>query len=75
MSFSFDEILSAVKEYLISRQSKVIMVNSDSDDSLNYDAYPDGLHAIAVGDTILSRGYTLKVYLSVILQDKVRRQI
>ncbi|MEK4701039.1 Z1 domain-containing protein [Solibacillus sp. FSL R7-0668] len=60
LSFSFDEILSAVKEYLISRQSKVIMVNSDSDDSLNYDAYPDGLHAIAVGGTILSRGYTLK---------------
>lgn len=60
LNFSFDQVKDAVKEYLISRRSKVVMVNSDSNDILNYDAYPEGLHAIAVGGTILSRGYTLE---------------
>ncbi|HDR3655917.1 TPA: Z1 domain-containing protein [Bacillus cereus] len=60
LNFSFDEVKDAVREYLTSRRSKIVMVNSDSDDVLNYDAYPEGLHAIAVGGTILSRGYTLK---------------
>jgi hypothetical protein len=60
MSFTFDEIKEAVYEYVVSRRSKVVMVNSDSTDVLNYDVYPNGLHAIAVGGTILSRGFTLK---------------
>ncbi|BCB04078.1 Z1 domain-containing protein [Bacillus sp. KH172YL63] len=60
LGFSNHEVMDAVKEYLVSRRAKVVMVNSDSTDVLNFDLYPEGLHVIAVGGTILSRGYTLK---------------
>ena len=36
------------------------MINSKSDEKLDYDAYPDGLNVIAIGGNKLSRGLTLE---------------
>ena len=39
---------------------KILMINSKSDEKLDYDAYPDGLNVIAIGGNKLSRGLTLE---------------
>ena len=39
---------------------RVVSVNSQSSDHLNYDEYSNGLHVIAVGGLALSRGLTLE---------------
>ena len=39
---------------------KVMMINSKSDEILDYDAYDDGLSVIAIGGNKLSRGLTLE---------------
>lgn len=39
---------------------RVVAVNSQSSDHLNYDEYANGLHVIAVGGLALSRGLTLE---------------
>ena len=39
---------------------KVMMINSESDEILDYDAYPNGLNVIAIGGNKLSRGLTLE---------------
>lgn len=39
---------------------QVLLINGDSDDSLNYKDYKDGLNAIAVGGDRLARGLTLE---------------
>lgn len=39
---------------------KVMMINSESDEILDYDSYPDGLNVIAIGGNKLSRGLTLE---------------
>lgn len=39
---------------------KVMMINSKSDEILDYDAYEDGLSVIAIGGNKLSRGLTLE---------------
>jgi hypothetical protein len=39
---------------------KVMMINSESDETLDYDAYNGGLNVIAIGGNKLSRGLTLE---------------
>ncbi|MGO2300845.1 Z1 domain-containing protein [Psychrobacter sp. AOP7-D1-15] len=39
---------------------KVKIINSASDDKLDYDSYADGLNVIAIGGYSLSRGFTLE---------------
>ena len=39
---------------------KVMMINSESDEILDYDAYPEGLNVIAIGGNKLCRGLTLE---------------
>lgn len=39
---------------------QVLLINGDSDDSLNYNDYRDGLNVIAVGGDRLARGLTLE---------------
>jgi hypothetical protein len=39
---------------------EVMMINSKSDEMLDYDAYEDGLNVIAIGGNKLSRGLTLE---------------
>ena len=39
---------------------KILMINSKSDEKLNYEEYPDGLNVIAIGGNKLSRGLTLE---------------
>lgn len=39
---------------------QVLLINGDSDDSLNYSDYKDGLNVIAVGGDRLARGLTLE---------------
>lgn len=41
------------------RRTEVRTINSASNESLDYDRHPDGLHVIAVGGNSLSRGLTL----------------
>ena len=42
------------------RAIKVNLINSDSEDGLDYEFYPNGLHVIAIGGYSLSRGFTLE---------------
>lgn len=42
------------------QEVKVMMINSKSDEILDYDAYDDGLSVIAIGGNKLSRGLTLE---------------
>ena len=39
---------------------KILMINSKSDEKLDYDEHPDGLNVIAIGGNKLSRGLTLE---------------
>jgi len=42
------------------QNTKVMMINSKSEELLDYDAYPEGLSVIAIGGNKLSRGLTLE---------------
>ena len=39
---------------------KILMINSKSDEKLDYEEHPDGLNVIAIGGNKLSRGLTLE---------------
>jgi hypothetical protein len=59
------EIFSEFSHLLIDgdgwiQEVAVMMINSESDEILDYDSYPDGLNVIAVGGNKLSRGLTLE---------------
>jgi hypothetical protein len=54
----FDNYIEKIGENI--DKFKVVAVNSDNKDGLNYNEYPKGLFAIAIGGYSLSRGFTLE---------------
>ena len=42
------------------RKTKILQINSEADEDLEYDHNPDGLKVIAIGGNRLSRGLTLE---------------
>lgn len=67
-NLDFDDysILDSVKNYLLEKDDndnykvKIMKINSDSDDKLDYNNCKNGLHVIAIGGLTLARGLTLK---------------
>ncbi|MDV2581693.1 Z1 domain-containing protein [Alkalibacillus haloalkaliphilus] len=65
IDFPYSLVKEKFSEYVCSKDSegeykvKVMEINSDSDDKLKYDQCSEGLHVIAIGGNILSRGFTL----------------
>ncbi|GAB1807661.1 Z1 domain-containing protein [Priestia megaterium] len=66
VNFSYSKVKEQFINYVCSREVtgeykvKVMEINSDSDEKLRYDEHPEGLHVIAVGGYVLSRGFTLE---------------
>ena len=63
--FSFVETFAEFSSLIVEedgwlQNTKVMMINSKSDEILDYDAYPEGLNVIAIGGNKLSRGLTLE---------------
>ena len=54
----FSELLLDEEGWM--QEIKVMMINSESEEILDYDSYPSGLNVIAVGGNKLSRGLTLE---------------
>ncbi|MGB3259712.1 Z1 domain-containing protein [Paenisporosarcina sp.] len=66
LNFSYSEVKEHFVNYVCAKEEngdykvKLMEINSDSDDKLRYENYPEGLHVIAVGGYVLSRGFTLE---------------
>ena len=54
----FETYIAKIAENI--EKFKVLTINSDSKEGLNYNEYPDGVFVIAIGGYSLSRGFTLE---------------